>query len=114
MSISIVDDPTPLRVDPHGVLRIGKTRIPLERVIFFYRQGETPEQIVDSFDTLELADVYTLIGYYLRHRAEVDAYVEERERQNEEAIREIEARFPHDGLRERLLARRNSQTPTEG
>jgi hypothetical protein len=36
----------------------------------------------------------------------VQAYLAERERQATEVRREIEQRFPQDGLRERLLARR--------
>jgi hypothetical protein len=55
---------------------------------------------------LHLADVYAVITYYLQHQDEVDAYLAERRRQIGEAEREITARFPNAGVRERLLARR--------
>lgn len=111
MQLDLSPQSPPLRVDESGVVRIGRTRIPIERVVYAYNHGESPEQIVDSFDTLALSDVYTLIGYYLRYRAEVDAYAEQRERRAEEVRRENEARFPPDGIRERLLARRAASKP---
>lgn len=52
-----------------------------------------------DFDTLDLADVYAVIAYYLRHGAEVDAYLAEQRRLADEVRREIEARFPQAGLR---------------
>ena len=32
----------------------------------------TPEGIVQSFPALKLGDVYAVLGYYLRHKSEVD------------------------------------------
>ncbi len=98
--------PTPLRVDEHGVVRVGDTRIPIDRVVYAFNQGATPEQIVYSFDTLQLADVYAVIAYYLHRRAIVDAYLQQREQEAVELRREIEARWDPSGMRERLLARR--------
>jgi hypothetical protein len=57
-----------------------------------------------------LADVFAVIGFYLRHRAEVEAYLIEREQAEEAVRKECAERFPQDGLREKLLARRNSQS----
>jgi uncharacterized protein (DUF433 family) len=61
-----------LREEPPGVLRVGKSRVLLELVIHAYQQGESPESIVEMYDTLELADVFSVIAYYLAHRAEID------------------------------------------
>ena len=36
----------PLREDPPGVLRVGKSRVLLELVIHAFQRGETPEGIV--------------------------------------------------------------------
>ena len=69
--------------------------------------GRPPEGIVQSYDTLQLADVYATIAYYLRHRQEVDDYLSVR---REEAMRlrqEIEASQPdRANLRAKLLARK--------
>lgn len=99
----------PLRKDEVGGLKIGKTRIPLERVIYAYNQGQTPEQIVHDFPTLDLADVYIVISYYLHNRSTVDAYIERREREAEAKRHEIESRFPAQALRERARAKRAQQ-----
>jgi uncharacterized protein (DUF433 family) len=87
-------------------LRLTGTRIPLERVVYAFNNGRSPEQIVSSFPTLALADVYSLIGYYLRHRDAVAAYAAERRAEEERIRAKNEERFPSAGLRERLLARR--------
>jgi putative exporter of polyketide antibiotics len=68
--------------------------------------GSTPEEIIQQFDTLELADIYTVVGYYLHHRQEVDAYLAQQRLEAEEVQKMIEAKFNPVGIRERLLARK--------
>jgi uncharacterized protein (DUF433 family) len=106
---SFVAEPPPLRMTPDGVDRVGGTRVTLDTVVGAYRRGETAEQIAEHYSALSLADVYAVITYYLRHRSEVEAYLEERRRRAAEIRQENEARFPPDGVRERLLARRKPQ-----
>jgi uncharacterized protein (DUF433 family) len=98
-------EPPPLRMNGDGVILVGRTRVPLDTVVGEFEDGATPEEIVQGFSSLELADVYAVIGYYLRHRVEVEAYLQRRREQAEAVRRETEVRFPHDGMRERLLAR---------
>jgi uncharacterized protein (DUF433 family) len=98
-------EPVPLATDADGVIRVGGTRVTLETVIDVYNTGATPEEIVQDFPVLHLDDVYAVITYYLRHRQEVDSYMNRRRALAEEIRREVEARFPQTGLRERLLAR---------
>ena len=81
----------PLRVDESGAVRVGKTRVLLELVIGNYVRGASPEEIIDDFPTLELADVYAVIAYYLRHKAEIDAYMEQVEADAEESRKLIES-----------------------
>lgn len=54
----------------------------------------------------QLSDIYLVIGYYLRHRDEVHAYLVERQRQANVIQQEAEQRFSPTGIRDRLLARR--------
>ena len=70
-----------------------------------FERGATAEEIVQQYPTLHLADVYVIIGYYLRHRAEVAAYLREREARAAEVRRQVERRSPQAGIRDRLLAR---------
>ena len=106
MTIDLKPEPPPLRWDPHGVLRVGKTRIPLERVVNEYYLGASPEEIVLDFNKLRLEDVYLVLGFYLRHKEEIDAYIKKREQRGEEMRTRIEGQqesWPE--FRGRLLAR---------
>ena len=51
-------------------------------LVEMYKEGATAEQIVSAFDTLRLADVYTVIAYYLEHTGEVEQYLREEEQQS--------------------------------
>ena len=97
--------PVPLAQDKHGVFRVGTTRIPLERV-YAFNEGASAEEVVIRYSVLDLADVRAVIAYYQSHKAVVDAYVAERKEQADRIRAEAERKFPQDGIRERLLARR--------
>jgi uncharacterized protein (DUF433 family) len=98
----------PLRREDDGTLRVGNTRVTLETVIAAFSRGATPEEIVQRFPTLDLADVYAVAAYYLQNRDDVDAYLRQQQTEADALRRKIEARFSPVGLRERLLARRAS------
>ncbi|MBK8023435.1 MAG: DUF433 domain-containing protein [Chloroflexi bacterium] len=102
----------PLRADESGIIRVSGTRLTLETLVAFFRHGETPEQIHEGFKMVPLADVYTVIGYYLTHRAEIDDYLRthreaiERSRQTGEMRSAPPA--PTTGLLARLAKRDGS------
>lgn len=98
-------EPIPLSTGADGVIRVADTRVTLSTVIDSFLTGASPEEIAQDFPVLRLDDVYAVITYYLRHRAEVDAYLRERRTRAEALRREIETRSPQTGLRDRLLAR---------
>jgi len=93
-----------------GVVRVGGTRVSLDSIIIAFQQGDSPESIAEQFPAVPLADVFAVVSYYLRHRAEVEAYLVEREQAEEAVRKKCAERFPQEGLREKLLARRNSQS----
>ena len=79
----------------------------LDVVIQEFNNGAEPEAIAHGFPTLELADVYGVIAYYLRHRKDVDDYVHARRQEAEKLRQEIEATQPNRAeLRAKLLARK--------
>jgi uncharacterized protein (DUF433 family) len=91
----------------NGVYRLTGTRIPLERIVEAYKDGETPEEIVDAFDTLRLSDVYVVIAFYLDHKEEVEAYLREQDDAAEKTRRMIEtSQPPRPGVKEELLRRK--------
>ena len=71
-----VAQPPPLRELENGAVRIEGTRVSLDSVIICYNQGRTAEDIVRSFPTLKLRDVYLVIAYYLDNKEVVDAYIQ--------------------------------------
>ena len=97
--------PLPLSTDENGEVRVGGTRVPLQYIVYDYRNGATAEDIASSYPTLKLAEVHAVLSYYLAHTAEVNAYVQERTKAAEGLKQTIEAQFPQTGTRERLLAR---------
>ena len=98
----------PLNADPDGVIRVGGTRVTLDTVVAAFSEGATAEEIASQYPSLRLEDVYLVIGYVLRHRAEVESYLASRRLQAEHIRAENETRFAPDGVRERLLARQRS------
>ncbi len=107
MALTIQTDPIPLRVDEHGVIRVGDSQVLLDIVIREFNNGAEPESIAHAFPTLNLADVYGVIAYYLRHRQDVDDYIHGRRQEAEKLRQEIEARQPSRvELRAKLLARK--------
>ena len=104
-TLVIANDPVPLYVAPNGAVRVTGTRIPLENIVWDYERGGTPEEIVASFDTLKLADVYAVIAYFLHHRAEVTEYVRVVEALEDQIAQELEAQPGLAPLRERIKAR---------
>src|SRR5690349_20686887 len=109
MSLAVASEPIPLSTDADGVVRIGGTRVTLDTLVAAYREGATAEAIAEQYPSLQLDQVYTVIGYYLRHQSEVDAYLQQRRQEAAQVRQENETRFPSLGIRDRLLARRPHQ-----
>lgn len=109
MSLTVLSEPISLTTDADGVVRVGQTRVTLDTVVYAFCEGATAEEIVQQYPSLELADVYSVIGYYLKRQTEVDAYLQEREQKSAAVRQDNESRFDPVGVRARLLARQNRQ-----
>jgi uncharacterized protein (DUF433 family) len=109
MSIAFQTDLPPLREDPIGTLRVGQSRVLLELVIRAFQDGATPEVIVQRYPSVTLTDIYGVIAYYLRHQADIEQYLAQREQQAVQTERRIESGQRDLGdIRSRLLARRSA------
>src|SRR5438034_9676130 len=96
----------PLREEPAGVLRVGKSCVLLELVLRAFKAGATAEAIVQSYDTLTLADVYAVVSRYLAAPDPFEEYLRIREEVAAEARRTIEEfQCPQGNLRAILRAR---------
>ena len=108
MTLLLRKEPTesiPLKTTQNGVILVGGTRVTLDTVVGAFVDGATPEEIVYQYPSLQLGDVYAVVGYYLHHRDEVEAYLKRREEQAQVVKLENESKFSPTGIRERLLAR---------
>jgi len=106
MTLILEAEVVPLMTDSDGVARVAGTRVTLDTVVNAFHDGLTAEEVVEQYPSLELGAVYAVIGYYLRHQAEVDAYLASRAEQRDEVRRENERRWPSAGIRTRLVGRR--------
>ena len=113
MTLVITAEPIPLALDRNGTMRVGGTRVTLDTVVAAFKRGATAEEIVYQYPTLDLADVYTVIGYYLRETSEVEAYLDQQAAEASEIRRQNEARFDPSGVRDRLLARRDQMLASQ-
>jgi uncharacterized protein (DUF433 family) len=96
----------PLYEDPSGVFRVGNSRVLLELVLRAFKDGVTPEGIVQSYDTLKLADVYAVVTRYLTDPTPFEEYLEQCDARAEEMRLKIEAsQGPPGNLRDVIQAR---------
>ena len=99
----------PLTTTEFGTIRVGSSRVSLDSVVHHYKQGAAAEQIAQSFPTLELADVYAVIAYYLANRESVEEYLLQQEAEADALQQQIESdpkqREATTQLRERIQAR---------
>lgn len=90
---------------------VAGTRVSLDSIIFAFLEGLSPETIAtDYFPTLTLEQVYGAITYYLAHRSEIDAYLQQADAEFE-ALRQA-TRNADPNFHEKLIQARRLQ-PTE-
>jgi len=93
-----------------GFYLVG-SRVPIDRIVRDYRDGEQPEAIRSHYPTLSLEQVNGAIAFYLGHKDEVEKVMAERERV-EDDFRKAHPAPPHlkeklERARQQLLARRS-------
>ena len=104
----------PLSIDADQVIRVGRTRVTLDTVISAFLEGATPEEIAEDYSSLNLADVYVVLGFYLGHKAVVDQYLAERHQLGEAIEKEIRGQQKNGSLREKLMDRVATKTRANG
>ena len=108
MAVASFTTTIPLKMDKDGVIRVSKTRVTLDTIVAAFLEGLTAEEIATQYPVVPLADVYSVIGYYLHQKKKVEAYLKRREKLAETVRKQNEARFAQSGMRARLLARRKN------
>src|SRR5437764_10530934 len=95
----------PLNEDPPGVFRVGNSRVLLELVLRAFQRGESPEGIVRSYRSLNLADVYAVISRYLADPKPFDDYLRMCNVQAESVRTRVESSQHSGPTKDELLAR---------
>jgi hypothetical protein len=88
---------------------VADTRVTLDTIVGAFSDGATAEEIAQQYSSVGLPEIYSVIGFYLTRRDEVNAYLRERQAQTDQVRQENQLRFDPRLVRERLLARRESQ-----
>ncbi len=60
-----------------GRPRLTGTRLSVQRVAGWYKQGLNAEEIYDRIGTVTLAQVYAALTYYHSNRSEIEGYLTE-------------------------------------
>ena len=106
----------PLTTTEFGTIRVGHSRVSLDSVVYHFTQGATAERIAESFPSLDLAEIYAVIAYYLANRESVEEYLRRQEAEADALQQQIESDPKQQKatiqLRERIRARRAAQQPT--
>lgn len=82
----------------------------LDSLVAVFDRGATAEEIAQSFPTVGLGDIYSILSYVVLRRADVDAYLARRAGEEDEERDRAEQRWPSAGLRAVLTARRAGAT----
>ncbi|MBI2220359.1 MAG: DUF433 domain-containing protein [Acidobacteria bacterium] len=106
MELHVPSERVPIQMDADAVIRVGGTRVTLDTVVAAFDAGATAEEVVQQYPSVNLADVYYVIAYYLRHQSEVRAYLVQQQREAAQVREENGRRFDPTGVRDHLLARR--------
>jgi hypothetical protein len=80
--------------------------VTLDTPIQACQEGATAEEIAQQYPTVSLADIYSVIGYYLSRRPNMKADLARRRQSTEQVRQQNEARFNSVSIRAGLLARR--------
>src|SRR5260370_17733661 len=108
MAEALTTEPMPLVTGADGVIRVRGTRLTLDTIVTAFDEGATAEEIAQQYPSATLADIYQVVGYYLRHSTDLEPYFEQRRRKTAETQRANESKWPPLGIRHRLLARRKT------
>ncbi|MDF5722619.1 MAG: DUF433 domain-containing protein [Rhizonema sp. PD37] len=81
---------------------ITDTRVSLDSIVYAFRNGMSPESIIQSFPVLTLEEVYGAIAFYLANRDEIDAYLRVEEEEFDAMPQPLQARDP--SLYNRLIS----------
>jgi uncharacterized protein (DUF433 family) len=82
LNVGLTMDRGCIEIREGGFYLIG-SRVPIDRLVWEYRNGEDPETIQSHYPTLSLEQVNGAITFYLAHKNEVEQAMEDRRREED-------------------------------
>jgi uncharacterized protein (DUF433 family) len=70
---------------------IAGTGVSVHRIVGWYKLGMSPEEIVDEFSHLSLAQVYAALAYYHSNYREIESDIQAEEQVEERIIEQLRA-----------------------
>jgi uncharacterized protein (DUF433 family) len=107
---AVLTERIPLVQNEAGDMYIEGSRVFLEHVVEKFNAGKTPDEIQQDYPSLTLADIYAVVAYYLRHRQDVDDYVQ-RQAQRSKDMASMVASYgsSSSSVRAKVIAKRDQQ-----
>ena len=102
----------PLNYDHSGTIRVKGSRVTLDTLVGCMQVGDTPEEIHEGFPSVTLAQINTILDWYLNNQVEADKYLREQDAEAERIRQEIESDPEYKARREELRRRIAQLTKT--
>lgn len=102
----------PLDYDHSGTIRVKGSRVTLDTLVACMQMGDTREEIHEGFPSVTLAQINTILDWYLNNQVEADEYLREQEAEAERIRQWIESQPGYMVLREKLLRYREQRLKT--
>jgi len=93
-----------LAQDDQGLVHFRGHRIGIHNILFYYRQGYSPEMLACKYDTLSLSLVHKLIAFYLENREQADEYLNQCQAQMGDLRAAHRSKPTVEELRERMAS----------
>lgn len=101
-------DTVPLVQWEDGSIRVQGTRLLLAMIVTSFQQGDTPDEINDSFPSASVPQIKAVIDWYLDNQAEADAYLDEYYAKGERLRLEIQS-TPEYKAKSEILKRKREE-----
>lgn len=101
----IFPDEIPLHQDRDGSIRVKDSRVTLDTIVGRMQVGDTLEEIHEGFPSITLAQINTIIDWYLNNQADADEYLQERRAEAQRIRQRIESDPEYKARREILRHR---------
>ena len=95
----------PLNYDHSGTIRVKGSRVTLDTLVARMQVGDTREEIHEGFPSVTLAQINTILDWYLNNQVEADEYLREQEVEAERIRQEIESEPEYIARRAELRRR---------